>query len=339
MSCKPAIASMSLGRAWVHNFDTKVKEAAKAGFEGIEVFYEDLEYMARKYSGNDDPEESQLLLAAEQIRKACDQAGLTVICLQPFMFYEGLTDRKEHEAKIEKLKTWFKLVNILGTDVIQIPSNFQAEGITGDMDVIVRDMQEVADLGLKEDPPVRFAYESLCWGTFVDTWESLWEVVTRVDRPNFGCCLDTFNIAGRVWADPASATGKTENANADATLKESMESLVKTIDVIKVFYVQVVDAERMETPLVEGHSWHVDDQPPRMSWSRNARLFVYEEDKGGYLPVVDVAKAILVDLGFKGWVSQELFSRTMAQSGPEVPRSHAQRGIASWKKLKGELDL
>jgi len=327
---------MSLGRAWVHDLERKIQEASQAGFEGIEIFYDDLEYLAKSSYGEDITPET-LVSAASQIHKICESANLTIIGLQPFLFYEGLIDRAEHAAKIEKLKTWFKIVKALGTDLIQIPSNFQQGGITGDMDLIVQDMTEVADLGLKEDPCIRFAYENLAWGAYVDTWERLWEVVSRVNRPNFGCCLDTFNVAGRVWADPASVSGKTPRADAD--LKASLESLVKTIDVGKVFYTQVVDAERMIPPLTEDHPFHVDGQLPRMSWSRNARLFLYEQERGGYLPVVEVARVFLKELKFEGWVSMELFSRSMSDPDPSVPHTHARRGINAWNHLARELDL
>lgn len=192
---------MSLGRAWVHHLPEKLKQASEAGFEGIEIFYEDLEYFASNYGDN--KEEKSLLAAAQAIRDICDDNKLTIIGLQPFLFYEGLVDRKKHVSRINKLKLWFKLVKVFGTDIIQIPSNFLQKGITGDLDVIVQDMREAADLGLQESPTVRFAYENLAWGTYIDTWDKMWEVIERVDRPNFGCCLDTFNIAGRVWADPA----------------------------------------------------------------------------------------------------------------------------------------
>jgi 4-hydroxyphenylpyruvate dioxygenase len=146
-------------------------------------------------------------------------------------------------------------------------------------------------------------------------------------------CVDTFNIAGRVYGDPASATGKTPYAEED--LKKSLERLVKTVDVKKVFYIQVVDAEKMRDPLVEGHAFYSRDQPSRMSWSRNARLFAFENE--GYLPVMDVARAIIEGLGYEGWVSMELFSRTMAEPGPEVPAEHAKRAAIAWGKIQREI--
>lgn len=337
---------MSLGRAFAgHPLPKKLEAAATHGFEGVEIFYEDLDYFAREQSSTETPSDEQVVSAAHEIARLCRLHGLEVVGLQPFLFYEGLTDRAEHEDMITKLRLWFEIARALGTDLIQIPTQFRRDdgGITGDVDVIVRDMVEVADLGLRQDPPVRFAYENLAWGTFVDTWEGVWEVVRRVDRWNFGVCLDTFNIAGRVWADPASEDG-TVGPTAEDDLKASIASMVRDVDVKKVWYVQVIGAERMRSPLVKGHDWHVDGQPARMSWSRNARLFYGEEQEGQYLPVGEVARAILYPvekggLGFSGWISMELFSRTMNETKEEVPEEHARRGAVAWKKLVQDLDL
>jgi 4-hydroxyphenylpyruvate dioxygenase len=335
---QPALLSASLGRAWLHDFEKKAQEAAKHGFKGIEIFYEDLDFLARSLHKVNNPNEDQILTAAEHAKQVLDRLGLTVIGLQPFLFYEGLLDRDEHTRLIEKIKTWFKIAKRLGTNTIQIPANFlPADQLTEDINVIVGDMIELADLGLQEEPPIRFAYESLCWSTHIDTWEKSWEVVQLVDRPNFGVCFDTFNIAGHVWGDPASPTGKTPNADAD--LRCSMDRLIREVTVEKVFYIQVVDAERMESPLVKGHPFHVDGNPPRMNWSRNARAFMYETNRGAYLPVEDVARALIEGLGYKGYVSMELFSRTMSEEGDEVPAVHAKRGIEAWKKLVQRLNL
>ncbi|KAJ5113115.1 hypothetical protein N7456_001649 [Penicillium angulare] len=338
MRYQPAIMSASLGRAWLHDLENKLQQAGKAGFKGIEIFYEDLDYEARKIAGSDNPSPENLIQAAERIYSICEAQGLEIIGLQPFLFYEGLKDREQHAKLIEKLKLWFKLAKTLHTTTIQIPANFlPADQLTDDLDIIARDLQQVSDMGAAENPPIRFAYENLCWSTFIDTWEKVWDVVKRVDRPNFGMCLDTFNIAGRVWADPASPTGKTPNADAD--LKQSIDRLAKEVDVAKVFYIQVVDAERMESPLVPGHPFHVDGQPARMNWSRNARTFMYEEDRDAYLPVEDVARAIISGLGYVGYVSMELFSRTMAEEGGNVPTEHAERGIVAWKKFQANFKL
>ena len=338
MKYQPAIMSASLGRAWLHDLEYKLENASKAGFKGVEIFYEDLDFAAQKLSGNANPSPEEILQAAEHVYVVCHVQGLDIIGLQPFTFYEGLKDREQHDILIEKMKLWLQIAKKLKTTTIQIPANFlPAEELTDDLDVIAADLRDVADMGAAETPTIRFAYENLCWSTYIDTWEKLWDVVKRVDRPNFGMCLDTYNIAGRVWADPTSPTGKTPNADVD--LKQSLENLVKEVDVSKVFYIQVVDAERLESPLVPGHVYHVDEQPARMSWSRNARLFIYEDSRGAYLPVEDVARAIIKGLGYKGYVSMELFSRTLAETSLHVPDEHAARAISAWKTFQQRLQL
>lgn len=62
-------------------------------------------------------------------------------------------------------------------------------------------------------------------------------MVSEVGRENFGLCLDTFNIAGREWGDPASPTGVAEGA--DVVFKESLESMVKCVLVLFFIILQI----------------------------------------------------------------------------------------------------
>lgn len=48
--------------------------------------------------------------------------------------------------------------------MIQIPTNWTREGTTGDMDVIVNDLTQMAEIGLEQEPPVSLAYEGVAWG-------------------------------------------------------------------------------------------------------------------------------------------------------------------------------
>ena len=333
-----SIASHSLGRAAQHDLANKLDQAQKYGYEGIEVFFEDLETIAKTYEGGVTPENQ--LRAATYFRKLCDERNLTIMALQPFLFYEGIVDPEKHRALIVKLHLWFKMAKILGTDIIQIPSNFAncatGEEITGSKEKIVEDLREVCDLGLKESPVVRFAYEAMAWSPYVSSWEDIWEIITLVGRPNFGCVLDTFHIAAREWADPSAPNGKTGTVDED--LKRSMEKMVRTVDVSKIYYIQVADAEFMDPPIRDGHPWQADSKhPSKMTWSRNGRLFAFE--KGGYLPVLPMVEAMINGLGYKGWVSLELFSRSMAEPGADVPKEHARRGRESWDKLVDIMKL
>ncbi|KAK3698039.1 hypothetical protein LTR37_017155 [Vermiconidia calcicola] len=256
---------------------------------------------------------------------------LIIINLQPCASYDGLLDTELHMQMVKKFEGWLELVHALGCDIIQMPSNFDQSNTTGNMDKLVADMVEVADLAAQQDPVIRIAYEAVSWGAHIDLWEQSWEIVKKVDRANFGLCLDTFHISGRVWADPASSTGKRPNADAD--LEASLTLLAKEVDVSKVFYVQLSDAEKLDTPLIEGHGYFDAGQPARMSWSRNARLFPYEEEYGGHMPILPIARTIVNELGYRGWISMEIFSRHLLGSGEGIPVEYAKRAIWSYDKL------
>jgi 4-hydroxyphenylpyruvate dioxygenase len=327
---------MSLGRCYAgHTLPHKLSMAAKHGLEGIELFYEDLVDHA-----NGSTSAADLLAAAASIHNLSVSLNLEIICLQPFMHYEGLIDRRRHDERIEEVKLWMNLAHVLDTDVIQVPSSFLSrDEVSSDVNVMVADLQQIADLGLQQTPVIRFAYESLSWGTHVDTWEVCWDIVQRVNRSNFGICLDSFNILGRIYADPTAESGCLPNAEQE--VKDSVRRLVDRIGPYKhkIFFIQIVDAERLIAPLVPGHSFYNATQPARMSWSRNCRLFYGETDHGAYLPVRNVAQAILNEVGYEGWVSMELFNRVMDRKDTGVVEELASRAAKSWDRLVHDLQL
>ena len=83
--------------------------------------------------------------------------------------------------------------------------------------------------------------------------------------------------------------------------QESLQSLAATIPPEKIYILQISDAYKPKKPL--------DTEPdesglrPRGRWSSCLRPVPFD---GGYLPVADVAKAIL-KTGFRGWFSMEVF--------------------------------
>ena len=327
---KASICTMSLGRCFAgHSMEHKLDMARKYGFEGIEVFYEDLLDLA----GNDSAVTAQLS-AARSLRHMCNSRGLEIICLQPFMHYGGEVNRELHKQRIEEFHIWTKLAHILGTDLVVLPSSFlPASQISEDLNLIVDDLKEVADIALRQSPPLRVAYEALSWGTRIDTWEGSWDMVQKVDSPNFGICFDSFNIAGRIYADPASYTGTT--VDADDAVARSVERLLSVVDPEKIFVVQVADAERLSSPLVKGHDFYNAEQPCRMSWSRNCRLLYGE----GYLPCREILDAIVNSLHYDGYLSFEVFNRRLADRDGTVPEEMASRGARSWKKMVEDLSL
>lgn len=153
----PAISSMSLGRAWHHSLIHKLDCAQANGIKGIELFFEDLEYFAREKIGHTASSED-LIEAASSVFTLCQARNLEIVCLQPFSGYEALKNRAEHDAMIEKAKLWFRIAKELKTDMVLVPATFrECEALIDSVDVIVADLQQLADLGAKCG--IKFAYE------------------------------------------------------------------------------------------------------------------------------------------------------------------------------------
>ena len=335
---------MSLGLAHAgHSLEHRLDVVQRHGYKGIELSYDDLFGLAKqRYAATDgfslEPSVEDQLVAAQEIHDMCGLRGLEIISLQPFRHYEGLVDRHEHNRRVEELRLWICLAHELGTDLILIPSSFlPAAQVTADVELIAASLREAADIGLQQSPPIRFAYEGLSWGTRVNTWEQSWEVVQMVNHPNLGICLDTFNMAGRIFADPTLPTGKLPGAEGE--VRRSMARLAADVDVRKIFYIQVVDGAKLRNPLVKGHLFYDPNQPARMSWSRNCRLFYGEGDRGAYLPIYEIVSVIFHQLGYDGWVSLELFNRRMEDPDEQVPEELARRGVISWNKLARDMNV
>ncbi|KAL7795759.1 xylose isomerase-like protein [Trichoderma ceciliae] len=337
MLYKASICTVSLGRCSAgHSLEHKLDMARKYGFQAVELFFEDLVDLTKSMPGGDKP--SNQLAAAAIIRQLCDDRELSILCLQPLMHYEGLVNREVHQKKLQDARFWVHLAHILGTDMILLPSSFlPASEVSPSMDIIVQDMVEIAEIGLKANPVVRFAYEALCWGTRVDTWEASWDVVQRVNRPNFGICLDTFNIAGRIYADPSVSSGRIENC--DEAVEASLHEMIASVDLQKLFLVQMADAEKLARPLDNNHTFYNLEQPPRMSWSRNARLFYGEPHHGGYLPIKRILDVIIRDIGYQGWLSFEVFNRILLENDGRIPETMARRAAKSWRRMERDLTL
>ncbi|CAK5274171.1 unnamed protein product [Mycena citricolor] len=210
---------------------------------------------------------------------------------------------------------------------------------------------------------VRVGYEGLAWGTVVDNWEQVWDVVRRVGRDNVGIILDSFNLLGNEYADPtvpstflrapesisptpvpaagpplpAAFAGEGSNPTHKAVL-QNLAVLARTIPAHKIFLYQVADgAAPCEPPATIPAAPRA---PARMTWSRASRLFPCEEDRGAWLPVVDMSLAI-TQAGYPStrpqddgaWWSLEVFNRSLSDSRPECVEEHGARGIAGLRTL------
>ncbi len=171
--------------------EDRLDAAATAGFEGVEIFENDL--IAATSS-------------AEDIRSRAADLGLTIELYQPFRDAEGApADR--FAATERRLRAKLNLMGRLGAPMLLICSSVAPDTIDDD-DLAASQLHALADLAAEHG--IRIAYEALAWGRHVSTWEHSWEIVRRADHPALGLCLDSFHVLSRTdrFADLAQLPGE-----------------------------------------------------------------------------------------------------------------------------------
>ncbi|AMB42081.1 bifunctional sugar phosphate isomerase/epimerase/4-hydroxyphenylpyruvate dioxygenase family protein [[Arthrobacter] sp. ATCC 21022] len=169
----------------------KMQACAIAGFDGIEIFEQDLVTSP---------------LSPEDIRKMAADLGLGLDLYQPFRDFDGVTPDLL-KANLKRAEAKFKLMARLGMDTILVCSNVATATIDDDQ---LRAEQLAQLAALAGDHGVKVAYEALAWGKHVNDYEHAYRLVEAVDHPNLGTCLDSFHILSRDWD-----TAPIEDINAD----------------------------------------------------------------------------------------------------------------------------
>lgn len=319
-----AIATPSLGLHPTHELPQKIVAAAEAGIGGIEITHPDLSEYATSSS-------TSILEAARGIRKLCEEKHLVILAFASFQNFEG--QRSPLSERLQKAREWLAIAHALGAEHLQVPSNYDRSA-DGDADIIKSEFQLLADLASAYTPTIKIAYENLGWGTHCSLWQQALQTVQDVDRDNFGLCLDSFHFCAALWGDPFNRTGI--QPNGKRKLDDSLRELSTQLPLEKLFYLQLSDGELMDPPYSKEHPWFDPTLEPGHVWSNEARPFPLEKEYGAYMPVLDVARAFLVDLGYTGWVSLETFDRRM-KAEEQGPSQNARRAVRSWENLRGQL--
>ncbi|GAB3268763.1 bifunctional sugar phosphate isomerase/epimerase/4-hydroxyphenylpyruvate dioxygenase family protein [Arthrobacter pigmenti] len=163
--------------------EEKMHACAEAGFDGIEIFEQDLVVCPK---------------SPDEIRRLAAKLGLSLDLYQPFRDFEGVTE-EELEANLYRAEAKFQLMRALGMDMILVCSNVGTASVDDD-DVAAAQLRRLGLLA--EQYGIRIAYEALAWGRFVNDFEHACRIVELADLPNVGTCLDSFHILSRNW-DPA----------------------------------------------------------------------------------------------------------------------------------------
>ncbi|MBE1495580.1 4-hydroxyphenylpyruvate dioxygenase [Amycolatopsis lexingtonensis] len=163
--------------------EDKLTAAARAGFDGVEIFENDL--VASSWS-------------PKEIGEHCAELGLTIDLYQPFRDFEAVPpDVLARNLRRAELK--FDVMGQLGADTMLVCSSVSPDAVDDD-DLAAEQLHLLAERAAARG--IRIAYEALAWGRFVNTYDHSWRIVRRAAHPALGLCLDSFHILSR-GSDPA----------------------------------------------------------------------------------------------------------------------------------------
>ncbi|MGH3877635.1 MAG: TIM barrel protein [Actinophytocola sp.] len=180
------VVSPRLGIATVclsGTLDDKLAAVAEAGFDGVEIFENDL--VVSPWS-------------PKQIRDRCAELGLSIDLYQPFRDFEAVPP-DVLAANLRRAEHKFDVMEQLGVDTMLVCSSVSADAVDDD-DLAAEQLHLLASRAA--DRGLRIAYEALAWGRFVDTYDHSWRIVRRAAHPALGLCLDSFHVLSR-GSDPA----------------------------------------------------------------------------------------------------------------------------------------
>lgn len=154
--------------------EDKLQAVAAAGFDGVEIFENDLIV----FPGS-----------ATEAGRIIRDLGLTCTLFQPFRDFEGLTGDLRRLA-FDRAERKFDVMAELGTDLLLVCSSVSPAAV-GDRQRIVDDFRELGERASRRG--VRVGYEALAWGRHVNDHRQAWEIVGAADHPAVGLILDSFH--------------------------------------------------------------------------------------------------------------------------------------------------
>lgn len=158
--------------------EDKLVAAAHAGFDGIELFENDLINSSMRPA---------------EIRRRCTELGLSIDLYQPFRNFEAVPPDTFH-ANLRRAEHKFDVMAELGTDMMLVCSNVSPDAVDDDQ-LAAEQLRELATRAAARG--IRVAYEALAWGRFVNTYQHSWRIVRQADHPALGVCLDSFHVLSR----------------------------------------------------------------------------------------------------------------------------------------------
>jgi 4-hydroxyphenylpyruvate dioxygenase len=178
--------------------DDKLTAAAAAGFDGVEIFENDL--VVSPWS-------------PKQVRERCADLGLSVDLYQPFRDFEAVPP-DVLAANLRRAEHKFDVMEQLGADTMLVCSSVSPDAVDDD-DLAAEQLHALA--ARAGERGLRIAYEALAWGRFVDTFDHSWRIVRRAGHPALGLCLDSFHVLSRGRTRPRSASSPARSCSSSSS--------------------------------------------------------------------------------------------------------------------------
>lgn len=116
-------ASCSIGCDASDALPQKLEAIAAAGFNAIELNFQDIVKYASEVLGREVAENNyaELITVAGQIRKLCETYSLKILMLQPFANWEGWPHETiDYKDAVTRANGWIEVMNVVGTDMLQV---------------------------------------------------------------------------------------------------------------------------------------------------------------------------------------------------------------------------
>lgn len=194
----------------------KLEAAAAAGFEGVEIFENDL----LTFDGT-----------PAEVRRMCADLGLAITIFQPFRDFEAMPE-PQRGRNLDRAERKFDTMQALGTELILVCSSVHPAA-RPEPERAAEDLREMA--GRAAARGFRVCYEALAWGRHVNRWRQAWDIVRRADHPALGLCLDSFHTLA---------------------LGDDLAGLAGTVPAEKLFFLQLADAPKLSMDVLSWSRHH-----------------------------------------------------------------------------------
>jgi 4-hydroxyphenylpyruvate dioxygenase len=171
---KISIATVSMSG----ELDAKLRAISEAGFDGVEIFENDLLAFDK---------------TPREVGQIVRDQGLEITLFQPFRDFEGMPEPQRSRA-FDRAERKFDVMQELGADLVLVCSNVSPISLGG-LDRAAADFRELGERAAKRG--LRIGYEALAWGRHIHDHRDAWEIVRRADHPNVGLILDGFHTLAR----------------------------------------------------------------------------------------------------------------------------------------------